>query len=311
MGTLWLSLLSLKTFRLGQLAFRFFGCGACFSNAHCITNITSCKTRNNISVGNLKEIRDDTLLMGQKGKITPYKFAGKNAFGASFFHPVLKKRVTRGLGTKLESAAKRICEGLEWLSIHPKSLRAEFKGDPRAWDIFFRDAPAPKLQPNNTAETAREIYPNMAAADIERAIPFAENSFALLDGLPQIAALVRSLEKCHAPAATFAALAALLDHFGKRLDAAISQSEIHHHDLKEALKIIEAERTNPIHEAPVDNPYLEAIRKGGQADHWRTEYYKLLEKLRNIVDGTNPVPKKRAKSISSTRKKSNDILKIY
>jgi len=158
--------------------------------------------------------------MGIKGRISPSLFKGNTTYAASFNHPLLKKRVTRGLGTKIELAARRICEGLEFLCAHPECTRKEFGAHhPAAWQIFFKDIPA-KLEPiDERMKKARDIFPELDEDDVMRAMPYTEydgvQSDALLYVLPQIADVIKRLEHDHAPPKTFSAVRVLLHQIAK------------------------------------------------------------------------------------------------
>lgn len=167
--------------------------------------------------------------MTQKGKISAYKIAGKSGYGASFYHPLLKRRVTRGLGTKLEMVAVRICEGLESLCTHPETPRAEFKGHPDAFKIFHKDVPAPKNERERIVRDAQALFPELTETQIEKVVLYIETqkgfSLEMLNALPEIVALIQILEKAHAQPAAFTALRRLLNKLSARLDTII-------HDLK-------------------------------------------------------------------------------
>ena len=115
--------------------------------------------------------------MRPKGQITPRRLKGREFYVATFFHPIRGERVTRGLGTKLEAAARRVCDGLEKLCANPDLPPAQLKLiDPRAREIFLKDASAVNPEVERILGTqhiqqmvilGREVCPEFTPQEIE------------------------------------------------------------------------------------------------------------------------------------------------
>jgi len=160
--------------------------------------------------------------MRPKGQISPSKYKGKETYAATFVHPILKKRVCRGLGTKNEAAARRICDGLEFLCANPTASALAFHDrDPRAWEIFHKDSQHLEVELPGLVDTAREIFPEMSDKDMALALPFVSDEngthMTLIEALPSIVTLVATLKKQHVTSETFDALKKLLGDLGYQL----------------------------------------------------------------------------------------------
>ena len=119
--------------------------------------------------------------MRPKGQITPYKLKGRELFVATFQHPLLKKRVTRALGTTFEPAAIRICEGLQVLCRFPKIdvLEAHAIGvSSRAWNIFLKDTAREKLdsviEEPKRFDRIRNMFPEWRIEEVVRTADFVD-----------------------------------------------------------------------------------------------------------------------------------------
>lgn len=166
--------------------------------------------------------------MRPKGQISPYKLKGRELYVATFFHPLLEKRVTRGLGTSIEAAAKRICAGLEILCTNSAMTSDDIKAkniDPRAWNIFIKDTERKDAELHESpgvVEMIKGVFPELATIDIIRTVEFviklgspAAGQFK--DETALLSSLLSLLNEQNALPATHEALKALLVSIGIRL----------------------------------------------------------------------------------------------
>ena len=127
---------------------------------------------------------------------------------------------------RVEAAAKRICEGLEFLCANPAAKLEECRAhsalfDVRAFVIFNKDTTKVSGK-RASADLVREVYPELTDTEVAQALSLLSDDkglhSALLGELPRIRNLVEMIEKKQSPSAVLAALKIVLFSLSKRLD---------------------------------------------------------------------------------------------
>ena len=183
--------------------------------------------------------------MSEKGRITPYKFKGKEAYGASFHHPLLKKRVTRGLSTQLKYAAERITHSLEILCKNPGWTLTDANShdiDPRAWNIFHKEnidkKPGNFVLPD-MIDIIAETHPKMSRSDILAAMPLiasgGKTCYEFIDAIPILSDFLKAIE-CSKKEHILDVFKRFLEFSGTKINELVLEVYFAEIDKKDAIK---------------------------------------------------------------------------